>query len=230
MYNDESVLEQHHLAVAFKLMQERECDFIASLSKKQRQTFRKIVIDMVLATDMSKHMTLLADLKTMVETKKVASSGVLLLDNYQDRIQVLQNMIHLADLSNPTKPNRLYQRWTDRIMEEFWQQGDKERALGIDISPMCDRNNATVAKSQVGFIDYIVHPLWETWAELVYPDAQPMLDNLELNRDWYSEQIPADSPPTPRHRDRFATLNEDEGQPNSNCIEEHSEGSSNGAD
>ena len=42
----------------------------------------------VLATDMSKHMSLLADLKTMVETKKVAGSGVLLLDNYIDRIQV----------------------------------------------------------------------------------------------------------------------------------------------
>ena len=42
----------------------------------------------VLATDMSKHMSLLADLKTMVETKKVAGSGVLLLDNYTDRIQV----------------------------------------------------------------------------------------------------------------------------------------------
>ena len=47
-----------------------------------------MVIDMVLATDMSKHMSLLAELKTMVETKKVAGDGVLLLDNYQDRIQV----------------------------------------------------------------------------------------------------------------------------------------------
>lgn len=45
-------------------------------------------IQQVLATDMSKHMSLLADLKTMVETKKVAGSGVLLLDNYTDRIQV----------------------------------------------------------------------------------------------------------------------------------------------
>ncbi len=39
---------------------------------------------------MSKHMSLLADLKTMVETKKVAGSGVLLLDNYTDRIQVFK--------------------------------------------------------------------------------------------------------------------------------------------
>lgn len=47
MYNDESVLEQHHLAVAFKLLQETCCDFIVGLNKKQRQTFRKIVIEMV---------------------------------------------------------------------------------------------------------------------------------------------------------------------------------------
>ena len=47
----------------------------------------------VLATDMSKHMSLLADLKTMVETKKVAGSGVLLLDNYTDRIQVSTTFI-----------------------------------------------------------------------------------------------------------------------------------------
>ena len=108
-----------------------------------------MVIDMVLATDMSKHMSLLADLKTMVETKKVAGSGVLLLDNYNDRIQVLQNMVHCSDLSNPTKPLDIYRHWVERITEEFFMQGDKEREAGLDISPMCDRNNATTEKSQV---------------------------------------------------------------------------------
>ena len=46
---------------------------------------------------------------------------------------------------------------------------------------------------QVGFIDYIVHPLWETWADLVYPDSQDILETLEANRDWYHSMIP-DSP------------------------------------
>ena len=36
--------------------------------------------------------------------------------------QVLQNMVHCADLSNPTKPLELYRQWCDRIMEEFFQQ------------------------------------------------------------------------------------------------------------
>lgn len=47
---------------------------------------------------MSKHMSLLADLKTMVETKKVAGSGVLLLDNYTDRIQVLENLVSVIQV------------------------------------------------------------------------------------------------------------------------------------
>ncbi|GFY14276.1 hypothetical protein TNCV_3614641 [Trichonephila clavipes] len=139
---------------------------------------------------MSKHMNLLADLKTMVETKKVAGSGMVLLDNYTERIQVLQNMVHCADLSNPTKPLNIYKQWVDLIMEEFFQQGDKERSQGMDISPMCDRHTATIEKSQVGFIDYIVHPLWETWGDLVHPDAQDILDTLEENRDWYQNMIP----------------------------------------
>ncbi|KAL3270348.1 hypothetical protein HHI36_009396 [Cryptolaemus montrouzieri] len=218
MYNDESVLENHHLAVAFKLLQNDGCDIFCNMTKKQRQTLRKMVIDMVLSTDMSKHMSLLADLKTMVETKKVAGSGVLLLDNYTDRIQVLENLVHCADLSNPTKPLALYKQWVERLMEEFFQQGDKEREAKMDISPMCDRHSATIEKSQVGFIDYIVHPLWETWADLVHPDAQDILDTLEENRDWYQAAIPP-SPPADDMGDgqrpgiRFqVTLEEGEGE------------------
>ncbi|XP_075869381.1 3',5'-cyclic-AMP phosphodiesterase 4C-like [Nelusetta ayraudi] len=200
MYNDESVLENHHLAVGFKLLHQENCDIFQNLTKRQRQSLRKLVIDMVLATDMSKHMTLLADLKTMVETKKVTSSGVLLLDHYTERIQVLRNMVHCADLSNPTKTLVVYQQWTERIMEEFFRQGDKERERGMEISAMCDKHTASVEKSQVGFIDYIVHPLWETWADLVHPDAQEMLDTLEENREWNLNTMPqSPSPPPDRH-------------------------------
>lgn len=148
-------------------------------------------------------MSLLADLKTMVETKKVAGSGVLLLDNYTDRIQVLENLVnkfiniyiyittnfpfvprrtrhvlifllfqvHCADLSNPTKPLELYKRWVDLLMEEFFQQGDREREQNLDISPMCDRHSATIEKSQVSTRECGVstHPSvnrlknWHTW-------------------------------------------------------------------
>jgi cAMP-specific phosphodiesterase 4 len=75
-------------------------------------------------------------------------------------MQVLKSLVHCSDLSNPTKPLELYRNWTDRIMEEFFRQGDLERDQGLDISPMCDRHTATVEKSQVlGFICTVTHAL-----------------------------------------------------------------------
>lgn len=43
---------------------------------------------------------------------------------------------------------------------------------------------------QVGFIDYVAHPLWETWADLVQPECQYILDIMETNRQWYHDQLP----------------------------------------
>lgn len=60
-------------------------------------------------------------------------------------------MVHCADLSNPTKPLELYRQWTDRIMVEFFTQGDRERDKGMEISPMCDKQNASIEKNQVQY-------------------------------------------------------------------------------
>uniref|UniRef100_F7AP89 Phosphodiesterase n=1 Tax=Ciona intestinalis TaxID=7719 RepID=F7AP89_CIOIN len=190
MYNDECVLENHHLAVGFKLMQQDHCDVFEHFTQKQWQSLRKMAIDMVLATDMSKHMQLLANLKTMVETKKVAASGVLMLDNYTDRIQVLQNMVHCADLSNSSKPIEAYKQWVARLIDEFWMQGDVEREAGLEISPLCDRHNTSIERSQVMFIDFVVHPLLETWADLVNPYAQDIINQLASNREYYASRLP----------------------------------------
>lgn len=61
---------------------------------------------------------------------------------------------------------------------------------------------------QVGFIDYIVHPLWETWADLVHPDAQEILDTLEDNREWYQSMIPHSPSPSPEGHEEGALVGE----------------------
>ena len=40
-------------------------------------------------------------------------------------------------------------RWLGVLEEEFFNQGDKERELGIPISPLFDRAKQGVSKSQV---------------------------------------------------------------------------------
>lgn len=77
-------------------------------------------------------------------------------------------MVHCADLSNPTKSLELYRQWTDRIMEEFFQQGDKERERGMEISPMCDKHTASVEKSQViAFFIVSICTLKGEWAKCI---------------------------------------------------------------
>lgn len=47
MYNDASVLENHHLAVGFKLLQAENCNIFQNLSTKERLSLRRMVIDIV---------------------------------------------------------------------------------------------------------------------------------------------------------------------------------------
>ena len=56
----------------------------------------------------------------------------------------------MADISHPGKPWQLHQQWTSRLIEEFFQQGDKEREKGLECSPLCDRNNTLIPESQLG--------------------------------------------------------------------------------
>ena len=45
-------------------------------------------------------------------------------------------------------------------MEEFFRQGDREREETLEISPMCDRYNATIEKSQVRLKILGIFLLW----------------------------------------------------------------------
>ncbi|KAG9511109.1 cAMP-specific 3',5'-cyclic phosphodiesterase 4D [Fragariocoptes setiger] len=199
MYNDTSVLENHSLAVAFKLLQNEDCDFIENLSDEQRKILRQISIDMVLATDMSKHGAIMQTIQSFHQSLKAkqckdsnsnsSTNDSLVLTEQKERVQLLREMLHCADLSNPTKHLSIYTQWVDRIMDEFHYQGDRERSAGMPISPMCNRRTADIEMAQIGFIQAIVEPLWQMWAQLVYPHCQQMLDNIDSNRQWYEYQI-----------------------------------------
>jgi hypothetical protein len=46
----------------------------------------------------------------------------------------LKLLLKAADVSNPAKATPLYLFWTDRIIEEFYAQGDEEKQLGLPVS------------------------------------------------------------------------------------------------
>ena len=168
VYNDKSVLENHHCATLFAAM--KECDIFGALSTAQKREVRDLMISMILSTDMAVHF------KNVDRLSAALSAGDLDLSKRDDKSFVLEMLIHSADVSNPCRQERVYRLWTDKVMAEFYNQGDLEKRGGLPVSKFFDRDNPNVPKCQVGFINFVVQPLINVVAELI--DIQPLVQNL----------------------------------------------------
>ncbi|KAM4589173.1 cGMP-inhibited 3',5'-cyclic phosphodiesterase 3A-like isoform 2-T2 [Fundulus diaphanus] len=161
LYNDRSVLENHHAAAAWNLFMSRpEFNFLANLEHVEFKRFRFLVIEAILATDLKKHFDFLAEFNA-----KVGDEGVSGIDwtNENDRLLVCQMCIKLADVNGPLKNKELHLQWTEGIVNEFYEQGDEEATLGLPISPFMDRSAPQLAKLQQSFISHIVGPLCSSY-------------------------------------------------------------------
>ncbi|XP_073162189.1 dual specificity calcium/calmodulin-dependent 3',5'-cyclic nucleotide phosphodiesterase 1A isoform X6 [Lepidochelys kempii] len=165
LYNDRSVLENHHVSAAYRLMQEEEMNILANLTKDDWRELRSLVIEMVLSTDMSGHFQ---QIKTMRHTLQ-QTEGI-------DKAKAMSLILHAADISHPAKSWELHYRWTTALMEEFFRQGDKEAALGLPFSPLCDRKSTMVAQSQIGFIDFIVEPTFSLLTDSMEKIIIPLIE------------------------------------------------------
>ncbi|GLC47046.1 hypothetical protein PLESTM_002012800 [Pleodorina starrii] len=78
-YNDRSPLENHHCAAAFELLtRHTELDVLEPLSTADKAALRKLVIELVLATDMKQHFSTLTHFNTvhqLASTKSFAAAG-----------------------------------------------------------------------------------------------------------------------------------------------------------
>jgi calcium/calmodulin-dependent 3',5'-cyclic nucleotide phosphodiesterase len=70
-----------------------------------------LVIEMVLATDMSYHFTQLKTVKNMISLNETI-----------DKPRALSLLLHCADISHPSKHWSLHENWTNRLVEEFFAQ------------------------------------------------------------------------------------------------------------
>eukprot|EP00048_Salpingoeca_helianthica_P001916 m.52750 g.52750 ORF g.52750 m.52750 type:complete len:854 (-) comp11793_c0_seq1:188-2749(-) len=197
LYNDASVLENHHLATAFKIMGDERCNILKSFEKDDRLVVRRLMIDMVLSTDMVKHAKFLGEFNALLhsihtdpapkEASAVASViRARLRERYEDRVLVLCNIVHSADLGSATKPWPICQKWTQRVINEFYEEGDEERRLGLEIGPLNDREKLVVPKAQVGFINFVALPLWEAWARFVAPGTPQDNEIIQLRHLRYN--------------------------------------------
>lgn len=161
LYNDRSVLENHHAASAWNLFLSRpEYNFLVNLDHMEFKRFRFLVIEAILATDLKKHFDFLAEFNAKVNED--VGPGIDW-SNENDRLLVCQMCIKLADINGPAKCKDLHLKWTEGIVNEFYEQGDEEASLGLPISPFMDRSAPQLAKLQESFITHIVGPLCNSY-------------------------------------------------------------------
>tara|TARA_B110001452_G_scaffold263814_1_gene265818 strand:+ start:457 stop:2259 length:1803 start_codon:yes stop_codon:yes gene_type:complete len=186
-YNDQSILESHHVAASWRILLTEECNFLTRLSKEQFNELRSIMIQIVLGTDMKYHFEHCTKFKTKVNSDgfQPASEGKPGCD--RDDVRFLLSLaVHTADIANPAKPLKLCLLWTEMVMEEFFEQGDQEARLGMPISPFYDREKTSVAQCQMGFINVLVKPLYHEFCTLLgEPALTEALGTLQSNlKDW----------------------------------------------
>jgi len=186
-YNDTAVLESYHCAETFALLRREEMNIFENFTLAQRREARECIVAAILGTDMKAHVRQISEFRTSLDShltnKTWFDPG-----NKASRLLTVQVALHAADVANPAKPLPLCRAWADRIVAEWYAQGDAERCLGLPVTGMMDRTAPVKAKSQKGFIDFFVAPLFALLEEAA-PAAKIASRHIELNRAyWQGEE------------------------------------------
>lgn len=180
LYNDRSVLENLHVGSVFELMKNSVFNILASFTADERRSIREVMVEMVLATDMGLHGKYVARFKSKLQESASFHER-------EDQILALAMALKMADISNCGRPQEIYLRWSGKISDEFYQQGDRERTFGLACSPFMDRLQPAIAKGQIAFMNYIIIPFFEQVSELL-PGLRFTVDLAESNKKYWSAQ------------------------------------------
>ncbi|XP_077900242.1 high affinity cAMP-specific and IBMX-insensitive 3',5'-cyclic phosphodiesterase 8B isoform X5 [Ictidomys tridecemlineatus] len=190
LYNDTAVLESHHTALAFQLtVKDTKCNIFKNIDRNHYRTLRQAIIDMVLATEMTKHFEHVNKFVNSINKPMAAetegsdcecnSTG----KNFpENQILIKRMMIKCADVANPCRPLDLCIEWAGRISEEYFAQTDEEKRQGLPVvMPVFDRNTCSIPKSQISFIDYFITDMFDAWDAFAHLPAlmQHLADNYK---------------------------------------------------
>ncbi|KAL0017820.1 hypothetical protein WJX77_003173 [Trebouxia sp. C0004] len=188
-YNLQSPLENHHLAASTRVFLQKQYQFLGPVSQEDRMALRTIAIDQVLGTDMKKHFSVLSRFQALF--KRTTSTGTAcsaaeghssLADlKSEDRSTLHQMVLKCADIGHLAADTATHKRWSLKLEEEFFRQGDMEKALGLSVSPLMDRTHkGGITRSQIGFFSIVGIPMYKAMVS-AFEDAGPLLDGVMAN-------------------------------------------------
>lgn len=192
LYNDTAVLESHHAALAFQLTtRDDKCNIFKNMERNEYRTLRQAIIDMVLATEMTKHFEHVNKFVNSINKPLAAleenggnisddESVKNILTSPENRILIKRMLIKCADISNPCRALEQCIEWAGRISEEYFAQTDEEKRQGLPVvMPVFDRNTCSIPKSQISFVDYFITDMFDAWD--AFADLPNLMQHLDNN-------------------------------------------------
>jgi len=127
----------------------------------------------------------------------------------EGRLMIMKFILKCADIGHPARILPLHKRWSSLIQDEFFLQGDKEAKLGLPVSRGMNRKETRakdIAKGNVGFIQYLVSPLYELMEKRV---RNPQFSrNIESNKKYWERVALRSRSSSPKSRNKGTILNE----------------------
>lgn len=209
MYNDKSPLENLHCSRLFEFVSQPKCNIFASLTTHHFQEVRKCCIETILHTDLVHHFPMIKDVQMLYEV----NSDVLgnragsqedtfpgkeageVLRSLETRRLLAKYILHLADISNCMKPFRICRLWSQKVLQEFFSQGDKELEAGLPVQALNDREKVNKALSQINFVEFLISPLIFAGIRVLPPTRPLAKQMLQNTKSWHQLWLTETTPP-----------------------------------
>lgn len=186
LYKNASVLENHHWRSAIGCLLESG---VAEQLTAVKPELERQIQNLILATDITRQQEFLSRFKRYLgpSSPDEESLDMRIPDHRQF---ILQIALKCADISNPCRPWDISKKWSHKVCEEFYRQGDFERQLGLMVTSLCDRQTTSVPKIQEGFFRVVVTPLMNEWHRFLQTDLSfKMMHHLKYNQCQWEKKL-----------------------------------------
>uniref|UniRef100_A0A8C0C1I6 Phosphodiesterase 9A n=1 Tax=Buteo japonicus TaxID=224669 RepID=A0A8C0C1I6_9AVES len=164
---------------SLQIISQPEYNIFSNVDQDQFKQIRQGIITLILATDMARHAEILDSFKEKMENFDYS--------NEEHMTCLKMVLIKCCDISNEVRPMEVAEPWVDCLLEEYFMQSDREKSEGLPVAPFMDRDKVTKPTAQIGFLKFVLIPMFETVTKLFPEVEEVMLQPLWESRDHYEE-------------------------------------------
>lgn len=178
--SNDHILERHHVNISFTALQMPQLDFLSGMPEEQLAEFKEVCTELILVTDMNRHAEVISEY--------IQRKPELNFETTEDRLLLMKLAVKCADMATPAMDVKVYAHSAELFFQELHAQGDRERAEGLPISPLCDRSTFNMVDAQRSIMSLMLLPMFDCFADMLESETIRNTCVKQLQKN--IEQIP----------------------------------------